>query len=194
MEKCSGSLSTATQAFYGSGNKWLRWALFSRHSWEYVNSHNENAEECLRPEVEREYSARCRKEDCLNNRQLQYTKWGQNYKWHTSIRCSPKKTQSYRPWTKQCCVKMFSYHTQDVYLPWYGYMLLNSEAGFIRLTLLFHNVGVSSVVGARRSWRNRLSSTVCDIWHHQLVPKWICQKIYFYFCCHNLAIVKQLWL
>lgn len=104
---------TATQAFYGSGNKWLRWALFSRQPWEYVNIHNENAVECLRPEVEREYSAWRGKEDCLNTQQLQYMKWGQNYKWLTSIHSSPKKTQSYRPWTKQCSVKMFTHQTQD---------------------------------------------------------------------------------
>lgn len=79
--KCSGSLFTATQAFYDSGNKWLRWALFSRQPWEYVNSHNENAEECPRPVVEREYSARCRKKKyCLNNQQLHLMKCGQNYK------------------------------------------------------------------------------------------------------------------
>lgn len=50
VEKCSGSLFTATQAFYGSGNKWLRRALFSRQPREYVNSHDENAEGCPRPE------------------------------------------------------------------------------------------------------------------------------------------------
>lgn len=114
VEKCSGSLFTATQAFYGSGNKWLRRALFSRQPREYVNSHDENAEGCPRPESGGRIINPMRDRKLfktINNCTIRevMTKYT-----HTHTRVHPqRKTKSNRWRTKQCGVKTFAYQTQD---------------------------------------------------------------------------------